>query len=131
MQILPSASSWIKQFSTFVLGGILTALVDVGATALLLTLGVWYVTSISIGFLFGLGVNFIYHTKITFSVNLSKKIALKYLAITAVNYLLTLMIVFFVHHLCGGSVMLGKILSLPIVAALGYLMSKFWVFTAS
>lgn len=121
----------LNQFSLFIVGGILTALVDVGATSVLLTMGVWYITSISIGFFCALCVNFFFHVKITFTVALSKMVVMKYLLIVMANYLLTLVIVMLFRHFGDGLVMLGKIASLPIVAIHGYLWSKFWVFKAA
>lgn len=124
-------SSSIKQFSVFMLGGAASALVDIGVTGALLAVGAWYLAAVSVGFLCALCVNFIYHLKITFTVNLSKALTIKYLLIVVANYLLTLIVVIFFRHIGDGSVMLGKIISLPIVALHGYLWSRFWVFKAS
>lgn len=122
---------WVRQFSLFILGGILSALVDLVVTSILLALGCWYITSISVGFFVGLCVNFLYNSKVTFVVALSKFIFAKYLVIVAANYLLTLIIVAFFHQGMGGSVLLGKVISLPIIAFHSYFWGRIWIFKAS
>lgn len=115
------------QFALFVLGGVLSAVVDVGLLQLLLKHGASLVAATSSGFLAGLAVNYAFHAKVTFRQLHSAATVARYLCVVAINYLLTLAIVALAQYLVG-SALLGKLLSLPLVAANGFLLSKFWVF---
>jgi putative flippase GtrA len=131
VQKVISLKASAKQFSIFIIGGVLSALVDVIVTKALLIVGMWYVAAISVGFVIGLCVNFIYNAKITFSVGLKRAVLVRYLTIVVANYLLTLLVVVTFVHLGGGSVMFGKILSLPLIAVHSYMWSKLWIYKSS
>jgi putative flippase GtrA len=116
------------QMSLFVLGGILSAAFDVGLTAFLLRLNVDYLLAVSAGFAAGLGINFLYHARVTFRALVSLGAGVRFLVVVAVNYCLTLAVVWFVHNVLGQSVLFGKVLSLPFVAVNGFVLSRAWVF---
>jgi putative flippase GtrA len=115
------------QFALFVLGGVLSAVVDVGLMQALLNNGASLVAATSSGFLAGLAVNYAFHAKVTFRQMHTASAVARYLCVVAINYLLTLAIVALAQYLVG-SALLGKLLTLPVVAANGFLLSKFWVF---
>lgn len=117
-----------RQFMVFVAGGVLCALIDVGVMHLLLSFGVHYSLAASAGFGTGLVVNYLYHTRVTFDTSASAANFARYLCVIAINYLtmllcVTLAAAFFDNPLAG------KLLSLPIVAVNGYLLSKHWIYT--
>ena len=120
----------LKQFLVFALGGLLSAMVDVGTVMGMLRMAKSPVESVTIGFSMGLLVNYFYHVYITFSVPMSHKSAVKYALVVIINYALTLAAVW-ISQGFGLGVILGKIISLPIVAVNGYILSRIWVFKSN
>jgi putative flippase GtrA len=116
-----------RQFGTFVAGGLLCALVDIGLMQLLLRAGVHFAPATTAGFLAGLLVNYAFHSRVTFGAGASASGFARYLCVVGLNYLLTIGCVSFAVALAGMP-LLGKIVSLPLVAGSGYLLSKFWIF---
>jgi len=117
----------LRQFATFVAGGLLCAAVDIGLMQLLIGNGAHHTAAASAGFAAGLLVNYAFHSQVTFERAASKSAFARYLAVVGLNYLLTiacvaLTVALFNHPLAG------KILSLPLVAVNGYLLSRNWVF---
>lgn len=86
--------------------------------------------SISIGFFVGLLVNYQMHHYFTFSVaeSLTATRFTRYMAVVVINYLITLCIANIVIFFHPGMLMLGKILSLPIVVLVGYFLTRKFVF---
>jgi putative flippase GtrA len=117
--------SW--QFVVFVAGGVLSAVADIGTMQLLLSGGAAALAAASAGFVVGLAVNYAFHAKVTFRQLGCGRALGRYLCVVGLNYLLTLALVALGQQLAG-SALLGKIASLPVVAANGFLLSKFWVF---
>lgn len=116
-----------RQFLVFVAGGVLCALIDVGLMQLLLLLGVHYSLAASAGFGTGLLVNYAFHTKITFNSNANSSNFIRYLCVVTINYLLMLACVALAAALLDNP-LAGKLVSLPIVAINGYLLSKHWIY---
>ncbi|MES2161690.1 MAG: GtrA family protein [Pseudomonadota bacterium] len=116
-----------RQFLVFVAGGLLTALIDIGLMQLALRAGLPSLTAASLGFAAGLAVNYAFHARVTFARLSRRHSMLRYLVVVAVNYGLTLLLVALAQALLG-SPLAGKLISLPVVAANGFLLSKFWVF---
>jgi putative flippase GtrA len=116
-----------RQFAVFVTGGGLSALIDIGAMLLLLRSGANLTAATSTGFILGLAVNYGFHARMTFRADPSTGSVLRFLTIVAINYLITLAIVLLVDGILG-SPLVGKLISIPIVAVNGFLLSKHWVF---
>jgi putative flippase GtrA len=116
-----------RQFLVFVAGGVLTALIDIGLMQLALRSGATPLAAASIGFAAGLAVNYAFHARITFARLTRSHSVLRFLCVVALNYGLTLLLVALAQTLLG-SPLTGKLISLPLVAANGFLLSKFWVF---
>ncbi len=117
--------SW--QFVIYVGGGVLSALVDVGIMQLMLAAGISVLAAASTGFACGLLVNYAFHARVTFRQMHSGAAFARYLCLVAANYLLTLALVSAGQALFG-SPLIGKLVSLPLVALNGYLLGKLWVF---
>ena len=115
------------QFLTFLSVGVGCALVDIGLMLLLISEGLHPVNAATVGFVAGLGLNFALHTKITFASQYSSKIFLKFIAVVIVNYLLTIVAVAVSFHWFGSAIA-GKVVSLPIVAVNGFLLSRYWIY---
>ena len=116
-----------RQLAAFLGVGLASASVDLAATAGLIWLGLHYSVAASFGFALGLWLNFVGHSRLSFPSDRSVIMATRFAAVTAANYLLTMALV------AGGvhwlqSPMLGKLLSIPIVAVHGFLWGKYWVF---
>lgn len=118
---------WQRQFLVFVAGGVLTAAIDIGLMQLALMQGVAPLPAATFGFLAGLAVNYAFHARVTFARLTRRHSLLRYLVVVALNYGLTLLLVGLAQALAGNP-LAGKLISLPLVAANGFLLSKYWVF---
>lgn len=116
-----------RQFALFVVGGVLSALADIGAMQLLIARGVHFSVATSAGFALGLLVNYAFHAKLTFRESGNATSFLRYLCVVGLNYAITLGCVALSVHLLGQALP-GKIASLPVVAINGFLLSKYWIF---
>jgi len=118
-----------KQFAVSVAVGGASALLDVGVTALLLYFTVAGLVAVSVGFTAGVGLNYTLHAKVTFQqTKISGGSIGRYLTVLMLNYLLTLAIVEGSVTLFAAPVLAGKIVSLPVIAVIGYILSRYWVF---
>ena len=81
----------------------------------------------SAGFGAGLLVNYVFHSRVTFNTTASPANFTRYLCVVGVNYLLTIGCVALAEANFDNP-LLGKLLSLPLVAVNGYLLSKYWIF---
>ncbi len=115
------------QFAVFVLGGLLCAALDVGLMQLLLWQGSSALLATSGGFLAGLLLNYAFHARVTFGRLASGGSFLRFLCVVAINYMITLALVSLALALAFPP-MAGKLLSLPVVAVNGFLLSKHWIF---
>lgn len=124
----PSRSLWDAKFLVYLTGGLLSALVDIGILQWLIGAAVAPLPAASAGFMAGLGVNYVFHSRLTFrSAARSGASLARYLSVVLFNYMVTLALV-------AASLVLfqralpGKLLSLPLIAVNGYLLGKHWVF---
>ena len=114
-------------FLIYISGGVLSAAVDIGTLQLLLFNGVPTVPATTAAFVAGLLVNFTFHARVTFAQQGSRNSFARYLCVVALNYMLTIAIVMAAEQLAG-SALAGKLVSLPVVAVIGYLLGKLWIF---
>lgn len=119
-----------RQFSVYIAVGLVSALIDVGLMQLLISFEFHHLASATFGFIFGLIVNFLLHSRITFKEPYSLRIFTRYMAIVLINYVLVLAIVQLFNELLLLPV-LGKIVSLPFVAINGFILSKYWVYKSN
>lgn len=116
-----------RQFALFVAGGLLCALVDIGLMQVLVGGGVHYASATTAGFLAGLLVNYGFHSRVTFGQDSSPASFARFLCVVGLNYLLTMACVALSVRLLGAP-LAGKIVSLPLVALNGFVLSKYWIF---
>lgn len=116
-----------RQFILFVCVGVACAVIDVSTMQLLILLGCLSWVSVSIGFAVGLVANYAFHARLTFKKVGSIASIFKFSIVALSNYLITLFFVFISLQIMDG-VMFGKIVSLPIIAVNGFLLSRYWVF---
>lgn len=93
----------------------------------LLLAGLHPVLAATFGFLSGLIANFLLHSRVTFNGTQGKTQFFRFLTVVAVNYLITVGFVSLSSAFVGEP-LLGKILSLPLIAINGFFLSKYWVF---
>lgn len=117
----------MRQFLIYLAVGVASAAIDIGLMQLLILLQVHYIIATTFGFSAGLAFNFILHSNITFKSNYSHGVLLRYLTVVVANYCITLLTVTFLETWMQMPV-LGKILSLPLVAINGYFLSKHWIY---
>ena len=116
-----------RQFLVYVGVGFATAFVDIGAMQVFIWLGFHYRVAVTVGFVFGLIFNYVSHERITFRARRSLGTMARFAVVVLMNYALTLLCVQLSVTLVG-SVLTGKIASLPLVAVNGFLWGRYWVF---
>lgn len=118
-----------RQFVVYLGVGVLTALVDIGTMQTLLWAAFDHRVAVTVGFLAGLVVNYLCHERFTFRHRRARSLRkmLRYLGVVLMNYALTMACVQ-LSVLLLGSVLIGKLLSLPLAAVNGFLWSRYWVF---
>lgn len=116
-----------RQFLVYVSIGVLSALLDIAVMEGLIRGGVFYGTAVSAGFVAGLVFNYLCHAKVTFGSTSSVASAIKYGIVVSVNYLITMLFVTVSHHWLG-NVLAGKIVSLPVISIIGFLLGRYWIF---
>lgn len=117
----------VRRFVIYIGVGIICALIDIGLMQLLALFGAHFMVATTAGFAAGLVVNFLLHTHVTFSASYSHGALMRYLIVVAVNYALTLASVA-IFHAWLDMALLGKLLSLPLVAVNGYWLGKLWIY---
>lgn len=135
-----------RQFLVFIGGGLLSCAVDIVVLQLLLraATGISVAAATTAGFLAGLLLSYGFHARVTFArLHDSAGPArwLRFLCVVGLNYLLTLACVGLALAGAGalaagpagavseaGAALAGKLLSLPLVACNGFLLSKYWIF---
>jgi putative flippase GtrA len=116
-----------RQFALFVAGGALCALVDVGLMQALIAGGIHFASATTAGFAAGLLVNYAFHSRVTFEAAATPFNFARYLCVVGINYLLTMAFVSMSVALLGIP-LAGKLVSLPVVALNGFVLSKYWIF---
>ena len=116
-----------RQFAVFVAVGLACAIVDIGTLQGLVALGCGALPAATVGFAAGLVLNFVLHLRVTFDARWSPRAAWRFAVVVAINYAITLALVAASDSLLGVPLP-GKILSLPLIAENGFLLSKHWVF---
>ena len=94
----------------------------------MLTVGCSISIAVAVAFASGLLVNYAYHILRTFRVEFSIKQLFRYLVVVFFNYVLTLTFIYVAGSILGVGVLVGKIMSLPIIAVNGFLLGKYWIF---
>lgn len=120
-------SALSPQFVLFVAGGVLSALADIGLLQLLVMNGVDPFRATTFGFLAGLALNYTFHARVTFRNGGTVAALARFLCVVGLNYLLTLCCVAAAVALFQLP-LLGKLVSLPLVALNGFFLSKYWIF---
>jgi putative flippase GtrA len=117
----------VRQFATFIAVGVVCALLDVGIMAALLHVGIHYTVAATAGFFLSFIVNYFLHTRLTFNARSTKTRFGRFIVVVAINYGLTLLIVVIFETMLSQP-LLGKIISLPVIAVNGFFLSKKWVY---
>jgi len=117
-----------RQFLLYLTGGLLSALIDIGILQLMIRAGINPWLSATAGFFVGLLFNFLFHANLTFRSATSLRSFIQYLVVVGLNYSITLLFIYISYSLMHEGVLSGKIVSLPVIAANGYLLGKYWIF---
>lgn len=121
-------SLWDAKFLLYLAGGVASALVDIGIMQWLIGTSVAPLLAASVGFVAGLCVNYLFHSRLTFKNAARRNGSLpRYLSVVALNYLITLGLIAASLALFDQALP-GKLLSLPLIAVNGYLLGKHWIF---
>lgn len=117
----------LRQFIVYIAVGLVSAAIDVGLMQALIFFEINYLIAATFGFFIGFLANFFMHSRITFKENYSHSMFARYIAVVLANYALTLTTIQAFHHWFTMPV-LGKIISLPLVAINGFFFSKYWIY---
>ena len=117
----------MPKFVVYVLVGCVSATIDLVSLWLLIGLHMKQWLAVTLAFMAGFVFNAWAHSLFTFKAPLTKHTGTRFAAVVGVNYLLTLLII---ETLTAFSLSLiaAKVLALPIIAASGFLLSKYWAF---
>lgn len=123
---------WDIRFIKYILVGATSTIVDIALLALILHFTDFYQTAIFFSFVVGFVVNHFLHSRYTFQVE-SHSLAqvIRFLVVVALNYGVTVLAIFVMHEIFGAPVIIAKIISLPLIAVIGFLLSKNWAFTST
>jgi putative flippase GtrA len=116
-----------RQFLIYIGVGVLSAIVDIGTMQTLLWLAVDHRIAVTVGFGVGLVFNYLCHERFTFRAKRSTATLVRFAVLVLMNYGLTLLCVQLGIALLD-SVLAGKLASLPIIAANGFLWGRYWIF---
>lgn len=113
----------------FVAVGLVVASIDVSLTHIIATTTGTRVFSASAGFFGGLIASYFLHATISFCRPLKPSTQIpRFVALVAVNYATTIGVVLLATEILQLPTTSGKLMSLPIVAANSYFISKYWVY---
>lgn len=120
----------VGQFVRYVITGFASLGVDLLALQLLLAAGVDAFLAVAIAFVAGMVVNLLLHKFFTFRERtpLAPAQVARYLAVVALNLALTEAVVWLATVQFGHGAMVGKLASLPLVLAIGFSLSRLWIF---
>jgi len=115
------------QFMIYIVGGIVSTTVDIFTLQTMISMGFDHIISVTVGFFVGLIINYAFHVKLTFKSASSFLVLIRFSLVVCANYLITIIFVMVSFSIIE-SVLVGKIVSLPVVAVNGFLLSKYWIF---
>ena len=117
----------MPNFLVYLIVGLLSAIIDLITLSILISLNATEWLAVTVAFIAGFVFNVKAHAFFTFASPLTRKSALRFTAVVAVNYLLTLLIIeTLTAFSCG--LIVAKVVSLPIIAVSGYLLGRHWAF---
>ena len=105
----------------------MSAIVDIGVMQCMINLGINALSAASTGFFAGLVLNYIFHAKVTFRAQTNLFNSVRFIIVVGINYSITIAFVATSLAICA-SALVGKIISLPVVAVNGFMLSRHWVF---
>lgn len=117
----------IKQLISYIFVGVLSATVDIAAMQAMILCSYGYTVSTTTGFLLGLIVNYSFQMRFTFKSMHTPWGMFKFGIGVLSNYLITIAVVALSVWLIDNA-LIGKLLSLPLVAINGFLLSRYWIF---
>lgn len=122
--------SALPQFFRYIVTGVTSTAFDLIVLHLALRAGLEPVIAVAVAFLAGVGINLAMHKFFTFQERsrLHARQLVRYLLVVALNLLITEAVVWLAIDLAGLSPVQGKLLSLPLVLALGFSLARSWVF---
>ena len=117
----------MPKFFTYIIVGSVSALIDLLTLGILLSIKTPEWLSVTIGFIIGFAFNLRAHALFTFVRPLTTQASIRFTAIVAINYVLTLASIELLTAY-SLSLITAKLVSLPIVATSGFFLGKYWAF---
>jgi putative flippase GtrA len=126
-----AGAPWRRDIALYLAGGVLSAAIDVALMQTMLAAGAGVTLATAFGFGVSLLVNYAFHARYTFAGAAPGGAGAarfgRYLAVVALNYGLTLALVHGALALALAP-LAGKLVALPLVAAVGFAAGKYWIF---
>jgi|LauGreSuBDMM15SN_2_FD.fasta_scaffold04526_5 putative flippase GtrA len=117
----------MPKFVVYVLVGCVSSTIDLVSLWFLIGLNTPQWLAVTLAFMAGFVLNAWGHALFTFEAPLTKHTGTRFAAVVGINYLLTLLIIETLKAF-SLSLIAAKVLALPIIAASGFLLSKYWAF---
>jgi putative flippase GtrA len=117
----------MPKFVVYVIVGLVSAIIDLLTLSILISLHTKQWLAVTFAFIAGFAFNLKAHSLFTFVSPLTRISGIRFTAVVAINYLLTLAIIETLTAF-SFSLITAKLISLPIIAIFGYLMGRYWAF---
>jgi putative flippase GtrA len=117
----------MPKFVVYVLVGCVSATIDLISLWLLIGLNTTQWLAVTLAFIAGFVFNTWAHFHFTFEASLTIHTGIRFITVVGINYLMTLLIIETLTAL-SLTLIAAKLISLPIIAASGFLLSKHWAF---
>jgi putative flippase GtrA len=117
----------MPKFVVYIIVGCVSATIDLLSLWLLIGLNIPQWLAVTLAFVAGFVFNVWAHALFTFEAPLTQQTGIRFTAVVGINYLLTLLIIETLTAF-SFSLIAAKVLALPIIAASGFLLSKYWAF---
>lgn len=119
-----------NQIVIYIVVGVFCACLDIGVMQFLIFLNVNYILAATISFFISFLINYISHTSFTFKSIVTPNSFIKFSSIVCLNYVITIGMIYAAFSTIG-SALFGKVISLPVIAINGFVLSKYWAFRSS
>ena len=119
----------MPKFVVYVIVGSASAIIDLLTLSILISINTKQWLAVTIALIAGFAFNLKAHSLFTFVSPLTRISGIRFTAVAAINYLLTLTIIETLTAF-SFSLITAKLVSLPIIAGSGYLLGRHWAFKA-
>jgi putative flippase GtrA len=118
-------SAHLRQPLAYALVGVANTAITAATIFCLMGIGASLVASNAVGYVVGLLVSFLLNSRVTFQVQASRMLLVRFLAASGIAYLANLVVVVSFAK-ATGSTHIAQIVGMPVYTAVGYITNKYW-----